>query len=476
MPVNLYQRSAMAAAIAACFPGAALAAGVAQVDFASGSVSATAPNGQSRALQRGSEIQVGETITTQQGRAQLRFADGAYMSLQPQTEFKVEEFKFAGGKGDASDSIVMNLVRGGLRTITGLIGRNNRQSYRLKTDVATIGIRGTEYSVKYTNSIELSCADGAVSVDNQSGSFVVTGGSTVMVSNQNTAPQTTDQKPVLPPESPAQQQEQQQQQKVADPVNPIQEASPVIIPRLVGTITGNWAAAQYEGGTYSFIDQKIVLNGDGALTELNVDSGEGIIYPTLVGTAQTQVVGNDGVMAWGRWIAGTTSGSGPFANSDLNVDGPLNWVVGLPATSMPTTGLATYNMIGYAASCAGNGCGGLNVTSSQVMVDFANYNWNYSMAFNITGGGAAGDWTFQSESFGALNGARLEMINGQVIPQSGQAGGGWMDAAGFLAGPGASHAGVAWQGYMYVNDFQTTFQGVTAHKLLSVAASAPPPQ
>ncbi len=175
MSTGIYQRIAMASAMAVCFPASGLAAGVARVDFASGAVSATAPDGRSRALSKGSEIEVGETVSTQAGRAQLRFSDGAYMSLQPRTEFKVEEFKFS-GKPEAGDSIVMNLLKGGMRTITGLIGRTNRDAYRLKTEVATIGIRGTEYTVKYTNSIEVFVADGVVSVENQSGSFTVPGG------------------------------------------------------------------------------------------------------------------------------------------------------------------------------------------------------------------------------------------------------------------------------------------------------------
>src|SRR5690349_18595475 len=96
MPTTFAQRTVMATAITACFPGMVYGAGVARVDFAAGSVSAIAPDGRSRALTKGSEIEVGETVSTQAGRAQLRFADGAYMSLQPQTEFKVEEFRYAG--------------------------------------------------------------------------------------------------------------------------------------------------------------------------------------------------------------------------------------------------------------------------------------------------------------------------------------------------------------------------------------------
>ena len=89
MPMNFCQRSAVALAVAACFPTAGHAAGVARVDFAVGNVTAVAPNGRTRGLTRGSEIEVGDTVNTQQGRAQLRFQDGAFMSLQPETSFKI---------------------------------------------------------------------------------------------------------------------------------------------------------------------------------------------------------------------------------------------------------------------------------------------------------------------------------------------------------------------------------------------------
>src|SRR5207247_9457872 len=90
------QRAAMVVAIAACFPAAAFSAGVARVDFATGNVVAIATDGRSRILAKGAEIDVGDTVSTRQGRAQLRFSDGALMSLQPTTDFKVEQYSYNG--------------------------------------------------------------------------------------------------------------------------------------------------------------------------------------------------------------------------------------------------------------------------------------------------------------------------------------------------------------------------------------------
>ena len=436
MPTNFCQRTAMAAAIAACFPGGVYAAGVARVDFATGNVAAIAANGQSRELRRGSEIEVGETVSTQAGRAQLRFADGALMSLQPQTEFKVEEFKYS-GKADASDNIVMNLLKGGMRTITGLIGRTNRNAYRLKTEVATIGIRGTEYSVKYTNSIELFCADGAVSVDNQSGSFTVPAGTGVMVSTNQTPPQQTENKPVLPPESAAAQEQEEQQQQVAEPVNPIQETFPPVTTKvgLTGTFLGGRAIVHPSVGLGSGPSNAITMDASGGLSSIDVSG-------TLlqVGSAQNDgVVNTDGVIAWGRWVGGAALvGASSY---DLSSTGPLHWVVGAAAPNQPTTGTATYTMLGATTPSFNGGITGASLVSSTLQVNFGSASGTFHGQWVLSG------TTVSTSSSGVLfsiSGATLS-ASPQSLPASGPfSGSNSISIAGFLAGEGAARAGMAY--------------------------------
>ncbi len=439
MPSNMYQRSAMAVAIAACFPGAVLAAGVARVDFASGNVAAISVDGKSRALAKGSEIEVGETISTQAGRAQLRFSDGAYMSLQPQTEFKIEEFKFS-GKAEPSDNIVMNLLKGGMRTITGLIGRNNRNAYRLKTDVATIGIRGTEYTVKYTNSIEVFVADGVVSVENQSGSFTVPGGSGVMVSNQQTPPQQTDQKPVLPPESPSQQEQEKQQQQVADPVNPIQESSPpvpTVAQLLTGTITGHWAVV-HPGNYFTVgLNQAITLDAAGTMTSF-VDTFEGTATASA-GSASSS--GNDGVIAWGRWANGTIQGNHVVLSglNTIDPDSALHYVVGLPAANLPT-GSATYSMISMIGATPPSSFESVTLDSSTLSINFGSSSGTFHAGFTVNG--SAVTTMAPGVAFSVASGGRLIQtgsgnMSGPFCTQN-------IGLQGFLAGEAAARAGMAY--------------------------------
>ncbi len=124
-------------------------------------------------------------ITGSAGIAQVRMRDGALLSLRKGTEFRIEEFRFeeAQAEQDAGRGFFA-LLRGGFRTITGLLGRRNRQNYRVSTPVATIGIRGTHYGLRLCQGGDCAAegveedglyggvVDGSISADNQAGPSV----------------------------------------------------------------------------------------------------------------------------------------------------------------------------------------------------------------------------------------------------------------------------------------------------------------
>ncbi len=72
--------------------------------------------------------------------------DGALMSVRGDTEIKLERFSYA-GEQDRNASFLMSVLKGGLRTITGVIGRQNRERYRITTASVTIGVRGTDFEI-----------------------------------------------------------------------------------------------------------------------------------------------------------------------------------------------------------------------------------------------------------------------------------------------------------------------------------------
>ena len=118
------------------------------VQYLSGTLSAQRPDGAVRVLAERSSIAVGEVITTQRDSyAQLRFSDGGQVTLRPETQVRIESYAYEEGRPER-DNFAMQLFKGGLRSLTGLIGKrgNNRNAYRMVTSTATIGIRGTDYT------------------------------------------------------------------------------------------------------------------------------------------------------------------------------------------------------------------------------------------------------------------------------------------------------------------------------------------
>lgn len=218
---NLNRQAFIAALISAAFPLSSHAA-AGRVEFAVGGVNALGQDGTTRSLAKGGEINNGDTIQTIDGRAQIRFSDGGYISLQPNTEFKVEDYSYS-GKSDGSEKGFFSLVKGGLRAITGAIGHTNKQAYRVNTPVATIGIRGTEYLAQYNNTkLLVKVGDGAVYLVNSAGDIVLYKGQ-VGEAGEGSKPQYSTEQPSVgsagptggtPQQTQQEQQNQQQQQNI----------------------------------------------------------------------------------------------------------------------------------------------------------------------------------------------------------------------------------------------------------------------
>lgn len=123
---------------------AAARAEVGQVQYLTGTLSVQKPDGTVRILSQKSTVDAGDTLATQRDTfAQINFIDGSKATLRPNTQLKIDEFKFSREKPE-NDSLVFRLVKGGLRTITGLIGkRGNLDAWKMRTNTATIGIRGS---------------------------------------------------------------------------------------------------------------------------------------------------------------------------------------------------------------------------------------------------------------------------------------------------------------------------------------------
>jgi hypothetical protein len=445
--------SLIAASVMLACGGPALASTAGTIDFATNGVNVTGSNGQSRPLTRGTSFNTGDTIDTGAGRAQMRFADGTLMSLPPQTTFKIENYNYDTRDG-SKNTLVGNLLRGGLRTITGLIGKTNRDGYKLQTSTATIGIRGTEYSIT-TNpdgSMTMHVAQGSILVTNQGGSTQIGGGQSVSLAGNSSTPTPTNEKPYVAPPGTS-------TPGVSGPSNPTQDSQSSAVPLLTGTLPATVAYILGSGGGSIYpaaSSTTATLSSNGVLTGYNV-----LGCPECtnsLGTSTAFADGNDGVLAWGRWVGGITSNGTPLSGL-----GPKHYVVGLPVTAMPTSGTGTYNLYGGTpASCSGASCSGSINYSSSITVNFGSASGNLSSTLTNSADGRTfnlgGTFTLSpAGTFSVTNANPLTSGPGVLFAGS--------SSDGFLAGPGASHAGVAYS-LNYTNSMYqtTTISGAAVYK------------
>lgn len=186
------------------------AASDATVTNMSGVMFVKKPDGTVKALSEKSEVDAGDVVSTEKDSyARLKFSDGGEITLRPNTSMRIEGYHYDSNKPE-EDNFVFSLVKGGLRSITGLVGkRGNRGAYRLNTPTATIGIRGTNYGALLCDDncgglakgLYLDVTNGAINVSNQGGESDFTAGQFGYVLSNAIQPVLLPKDPGLPPVS-----------------------------------------------------------------------------------------------------------------------------------------------------------------------------------------------------------------------------------------------------------------------------------
>lgn len=139
-------------AFSLAFPSAAFAI-VGKFQFVNGEVMVINAQGQQRAVKKGDTIDEGDTVATAgSGFAQIKMEDGGFFAVRPGTQFKVDTFKY-NGKDDGSEKGVFGLIKGSLRSVTGIIGKKHHDNYKIQTATSTIGIRGSGADVGYEDGV-----------------------------------------------------------------------------------------------------------------------------------------------------------------------------------------------------------------------------------------------------------------------------------------------------------------------------------
>ncbi|WP_462388003.1 FecR family protein [Acidovorax sp. Q11] len=195
-------RLALLMGMVAAWPLTGLAA-AGLVQFTAGDVQLRRGDSLSR-LAKGAELDGGDVVLTgTEGRAQIRFTDGGLVALYPDSQFTVT--RYADGAGTGEDHFVVNLLRGGMRALTGLIGKRNPASYKVITPTAVVGIRGSAFmlAIDANGKVLVSGEQDEIEVCTQAGCVGVTAGEAVLVLSDQELPVYTHTRALLPvPELP----------------------------------------------------------------------------------------------------------------------------------------------------------------------------------------------------------------------------------------------------------------------------------
>jgi hypothetical protein len=200
---NAIRRCAFSALlIAATLSLDVIAAPAGEVTHVSGALMVRKADGSSKILAPKSKVDSGDLLATAGDTyARVKFADGGEITLRPNSQLRIESFVFDQTK-PATDSALFNLIKGGLRTITGAIGKRKPDAYQMRTTVATIGIRGTHYGLLFCqndcknlrnsdgevpkNGLHLDVAQGLISVTNAGGEKLLSIGQFGFVEDNST--------------------------------------------------------------------------------------------------------------------------------------------------------------------------------------------------------------------------------------------------------------------------------------------------
>lgn len=199
----------IAIALLVSFAQAASGQEAGSVLFARGDV--TAERQPPEAIAKGDAVLASDTVVTgAASRAQLLMIDGAKIALRPNTRLAILEYEYSppatATVSGNDDTGVMELVKGGFRTITGAIGKEADDEYEVRTAVGVLGIRGTDYTAVFCNGdcnppvadgLYLYVNDGSISFTTPVETIVLASGDYAFIPLHTPEPQRLDEPPAI---------------------------------------------------------------------------------------------------------------------------------------------------------------------------------------------------------------------------------------------------------------------------------------
>jgi hypothetical protein len=469
----------------ACFalllaPLAAQAA-AGQVLFALGRVEIQRGN-QTLAAARGAPVEAGDVISTgPTGLAQVRMQDGALLSLRYGSTLKVEEYQApapasiapAAGTAPGGRS-VLRLLRGAFRTVTGLIGRNPGDRYSVITPVATIGIRGTDYSAAYCSGdcgttpdgLYLGVSNGGIEVRNDSGVLALANDQYGYVKDSATAPGRELAPPdVLDAPVPPEAGDDDDRDGEIDTDGTTDGSFRDVGAYETGqTQPDSTQEARAMSGRYAFSSgmfkeaDAATIYADGRAALIGFSGG----VAADIGTAANFDTGADATtgLHWGRWHGGfaNTASDGSTGVLDLT-SASLHWIyaVGGDAPVLGITGSRNYTLIGGTNPTDNGGNVGV-LGGASLFADFTNQ--QVFTSIDVTFDNAAGGTTqWVASGQGSISSSTFQGSFSSVT--IGASSGGSGGFGGFFTTDG-SGAGMTFE--LTDANFLTTINGVVAFK------------
>lgn len=429
-----------------------MSAGVAQaqpevaanVHFASGYVAATAPGAAARELAKGDDVYSGDRVdTADNGRVQMRFTDGGLLSLMPNTTFSVDEYLHE-GKAEEDASLVFGLLKGGLRTVTGTIGQVQHDQYELKTPVATLGIRGTEYVavLRPANTLRVHVGRGKVVITNDQGSLEVPEGRNAVVT-LGSAPEFSEQGPQYQATGPMGDRlvatyQHHQDPHLLDPRANMPEFGTLVqtTPSTTPPVMIDLIAVAMPGGGVP-----VVLSPDDV-----VSSGWSSFD-----------IGSSGALNWGAYHSGTGTVLGnPVTLGSQTSGAVMPYIVGASPVATLPSGMLNYSLDGatQAHDWSGN-TGTLYTFDLGIDLGTLAYSLDFSLTMSNTGN-YSGNTTGGTLSTALPQGFSFT----DTVQNTSDCGSGCqLDVQGFMAGSNAEQAGVV---YRILNQNSDAITGAAA--------------
>lgn len=446
------------------------------------------------AAAKGSPLAAGDTVTTgTSGRAQIRFADGGYVSLMPDTEFSIREYRYD-GRLDGTETSFLGLTRGAMRAATGWIGRVNKSRYMIITPTATIGVRGTGGLIQVLGdgTTRLVGTSGIWTLTNDAGTLAVPAGTAgITLPDRTVPPRQAAQAPLIPPaaatvtahwvdRSARQKDETYVAGNARNPagtaplglvtpplIPPPSLSGPGITPIPLGEGTYSFAYAYGHetnpapGVTGSAGDAGFLASIAVRFASAEVIAASPFGRPSTEGDNRTREAGNNGLMAWGRWV-GTVTDTTAGAARTIGPQEGLHYVFGTatPPSSLPGASSQAQAFVPYRLTAATSPTvsqGGVpagSLTSAAMAVDFNSRRVGVEMTAQFSGFSVSmqtrGGTADPTQSGVSIIGSRLAGIFDQVavsgarpatLCPSGCTGG----LNGIFAGASGEQAGIAYQ-------------------------------